>query len=107
LSAFAPGFLEELFRQGYRPESAAKQLQLMAHLSCWLAVRELGADDLSAAYVEQFLAERRERHRQFVSARGIGTLLSYLRGLGVAPMAGLTAPRTPSELLIGITRRSA
>jgi hypothetical protein len=33
LSAFTPGFLEDLIRHGYRPETAAKQLQLMAHLS--------------------------------------------------------------------------
>jgi hypothetical protein len=32
VSAFAPGFLEELLRQGYRSETAAKQLQLMAHV---------------------------------------------------------------------------
>ena len=33
LSVFAAGFLEELVRRGYRPGTAAKQLQLMAHLS--------------------------------------------------------------------------
>lgn len=70
LSAFAPGFLEELLRQGYRPETAAKQLQLMAHLSRWLAARALDGSDLSAARVERFLADRRERYRHFVSAKG-------------------------------------
>jgi hypothetical protein len=33
LSVFAAGFLEELLGRGYRPGTAAKQLQLMAHLS--------------------------------------------------------------------------
>jgi integrase/recombinase XerD len=100
LSALAPGFLEELFRQGYRPETAAKQLQLMAHLSRWLAARELDGSDLSAAHVEQFLAERRKRHRHFVSSKAINPLLSYLGGLGVAPIVGPAAPRRPSELMI-------
>ena len=100
LSAVAPGFLEELLRQGYRPETAAKQLQLMAHLSRWLAARELDSSDLTGAQVGQFLAERRERHRHLISAKGIGPLLGYLRGLGVAPAAGRSAPRTPSDLLI-------
>jgi integrase/recombinase XerD len=100
LSAFAPGFLEDLFRQGYRPETAAKQLQLMAHLSRWLAGRQLDGSELDSAHLEQFLAERREDHRHFVSAKGTSPLLSYLRGVGVAPVTALTAPRTPSELLI-------
>lgn len=41
LSVFAAGFLEELVRRGYRPGTAAKQLQLMAHLSRWLGAHEL------------------------------------------------------------------
>jgi hypothetical protein len=69
LSAFAPGSLEELFRRGYRAETAAKQLPLMAHLSRWLAARRLDCSDLSAPDVEQLLAERRERHRKYVSQR--------------------------------------
>jgi hypothetical protein len=32
-SVFAAGFREELLGRGYRPGTAAKQLQLMAHLS--------------------------------------------------------------------------
>lgn len=100
VSAFAPGFLEELLRQGYRPETVAKQLQLMAHVSRWLAARELEGSDLSAARVEQFLAERRGDHRHYFSAKGISPLLNYLRGLGVAPAASPIGPRTPSEQLI-------
>ena len=41
LSVLAPGLLEELTRHGYRPGPATKQLQLMSHLSRWLAVRNL------------------------------------------------------------------
>jgi site-specific recombinase XerD len=100
LSTFAPGFLDELFRQGYRPETATKQLQLMAHLSRWLAARELCGSDLTATHLGQFLAERRDHHRHLVSAKGIKPLLGYLRALGVVPTAGRTAPRTSRELLI-------
>jgi hypothetical protein len=39
LSVFASGFVEHLVEQGYRPEPAAKQLRVMAHLSQWLADR--------------------------------------------------------------------
>ena len=41
LSAFSSGFAAELVRLGYRPNAAANQLQLMAHLSRWLAQRGL------------------------------------------------------------------
>jgi hypothetical protein len=39
LLVFAAGFLEELLGRGYRPATAAKQLQLMAHLSRWMAAQ--------------------------------------------------------------------
>ena len=39
LTAYADGFGEELSEQGYRPGSAALQLQLMAHVSRWLVSR--------------------------------------------------------------------
>jgi hypothetical protein len=48
LSEFAPGFLEDLIGQGYRPGTAAKHLQLMAHLSGWLAAHDLESGDLTA-----------------------------------------------------------
>jgi hypothetical protein len=100
LSAFAPGFLEDLLRWRYRPETAAKQLRLMEHLSRWLAERKLDGGELDSARLEQFLAERPADYRRFVSVKGTSPLLSYLRGVGVAPVTALMAPGTPSELPI-------
>jgi hypothetical protein len=37
LAAFAPGFADDLARQGYRSHAARKQMWLLAHLSLWLA----------------------------------------------------------------------
>jgi hypothetical protein len=48
LAEFAPAFLTDLLTQGYRPGTAAKQLQLMAHLSRWLARTSLSRRRLSA-----------------------------------------------------------
>jgi integrase/recombinase XerD len=81
LSWFAPAFLEHLIEQGYRPDAAAKQLRLMADLSRWLAARELHGSDLTAIRVEEFLADRREGHRHYFSAKAINPLLEYLREL--------------------------
>ena len=43
LAAFKDGFAAELVRQGYRPNAVACQLQLMAHLSRWMALRGVDA----------------------------------------------------------------
>jgi hypothetical protein len=59
LSVHATGFREELLRRGYRPGTAAKLLQLMAHLSRWMAAQDLEPADLRTAEVERFVQERR------------------------------------------------
>jgi integrase/recombinase XerD len=38
LASYAEGFAAQLAEQGYRPNAAANQLQLLAHLSRWLAL---------------------------------------------------------------------
>ncbi|HEX9497844.1 MAG TPA: site-specific integrase [Mycobacterium sp.] len=86
LSAFNGGFAAELVRLGYRPNAAANQLQLMAHLSRWMAQRGLEADKLTASVLAEFLAARRDAgYRLWLSPKALSPLLSYLRGLGVVP----------------------
>jgi hypothetical protein len=41
LAPFAAGFVVELVARGYRPRSLSGQLELMAHLSRWLAEQGL------------------------------------------------------------------
>jgi integrase/recombinase XerD len=53
LAAFKDGFAAELVRQGY-------QLQLMAHLSRWMAVRGVDAAGLTAPVMAEFLTARRD-----------------------------------------------
>jgi hypothetical protein len=48
----------ELIGQGYTPASAARQLQLLAHLSRWLVSEGLTAGELMPARVEKFLEAR-------------------------------------------------
>ena len=101
LSAFAPEFLEALLRRGYRPGTAAKQLQLMVHLSRWMAAQDLEPADVGSVEIERFLRERRATGRlQLASARALVTLLGYLRGLGVAPPAGSREAPTPAGALL-------
>jgi len=101
LAAFAPGFCSELVARGYRPGSAAAQLQLMADVSAWLAARGLQAADLTDDLVERLMAERRASGRsRLLSSRALSPLLGYLRGLGVVPSAQPAAPLTPVEAII-------
>jgi site-specific recombinase XerD len=101
LLVFAAGFLEELLGRGYRPGTAAKQLQLMAHLSRWVAAHRLEPGDLREVEIERFVQERRATGRvQLASARALVPLLGYLRGLGVVPPAGSReAPTLAGALL--------
>ena len=55
LAAFKDGFAAELVRQGYRPNAVACQLQLMAHLSRWMALRGVDAAGLTAPVMAEFL----------------------------------------------------
>ena len=101
LLVFAAGFLEELLGRGYRPGTAAKQLQLMAHLSRWMAAHGLEPGDLREVELERFVQERRATGRvQLASVRALVPVLGYLRGLGVVPPAGSRdAPTLAGALL--------
>lgn len=102
LEPFVEGFRRELTDQGYASSPAAGHLQLMAHLSRWLADRELGPDGLCGARVEQFLEDRHGRgrvHRRLTLA-GLRPLLGYLRGLGVVPGLERPIPIGPLERLV-------
>jgi integrase/recombinase XerD len=101
LVVFARGFSADLVRQGYRPGSAAAQLELVADASGWLAAHRMGAGDLTEALVERLMAERRASGRsRLLSSRAMSPLLEYLRGLGVVPAAKPAAPVTAVEALV-------
>ena len=76
LAEHAEGFRAMLARRGYAPSSAAGQLQVMAHLSRWLAQEGRRADDLDRPAVDRFLAARKAAgYRRWLSPRGVTPLL--------------------------------
>lgn len=98
LGPYAAGFAADLARLGFTRGSAQKQMWLAAHLSRWLCDRGLGAADLAAPAVDGFLAARcAGGYREFVTVKALAPLLGYLRGLGVAPPAGVPVPQTWAE----------
>ncbi|MCA1677655.1 MAG: site-specific integrase [Actinobacteria bacterium] len=101
LERFAEGFAAELSRQGYKANSTALQLRLMADVSCWLVAQECEAAALDAEAIDVFLVARRAAGcASFVTPRAMLPLVEYLRGLGAAPPATPRAPDTPLEMLL-------
>jgi integrase/recombinase XerD len=101
LSAYAPGFVDELLGQGYRPGTAAKQLQLMAHLSRWMAERDLEPGALRGVEIERYVEDRRASGRvQLASGRALVGLLRYLRDRAGVPAAASREAPTPAGALL-------
>jgi integrase/recombinase XerD len=87
LARYAPGFVAELVEAGYRPNAAAVQLRLLAHLSRWLEREGIDPGGLREPELERFREEDLARVRSLRIAGGLVPLLTYLRGLGVVPVA--------------------
>jgi site-specific recombinase XerD len=93
LAEFAPGFAEELSRQGYAHLSALNQVRVLAHLSRWLVAQELLLSELTQARLVEFLAARREAgYTCWLSELGLAPLVGYLVSLGAMP-----APERPAK----------
>ena len=90
LAPYAAGFVVELVGRGYRPRSVSGQLELMAHLSRWLAEQGVEPGGLTVEMADRFLEIRRTGYVSLRSWRALDPLVGYLRGLGVIPK--LAAP---------------
>src|SRR5436190_14216942 len=101
LAVFAEGFAGELARLGYKPNAAADQLRLMAHLSRWVDAGQHDVAGLTPPVTEAFLAARRaEGYVLWLSPKALVPLFEYLRRLGVVPPPA-PGPVTPAEALLG------
>ena len=106
LVPFWDGFVEELERQGYTPLSIANQVRLLAHVSRWMASVGLDAGGFSEVEADAFLAVRRAGgYTSFLSLRGLGPLLGFLRSVGAAPDRVVVGPVGPVEELVDAYRR--
>jgi integrase/recombinase XerD len=80
LGSYAEGFRIELAQLGYAPVTVTLHLQMMGHLSRWLAGQGLDGWALTPTVVDAYLVVRRAagyaNHR---SGRGLQPLLGYLR----------------------------
>jgi integrase/recombinase XerD len=96
LAVHAEGFRAMLAGRGYAPSSAAGQLQVMAHLSRWLAEQDRSAADVTPGAVEEFLLARKGAgYRRWLSRRAVAPLLEYLEAAGLAIRAAAPGPLVP------------
>lgn len=88
LSGSVQGFTDYLDGLGYAPASVVLRLNLLRHLSRWLAAEEVDPSGFDAVMVERFLVARKESHTDLSSLRALAPLLTYLRSAGVIPQLG-------------------
>ena len=100
LERYAAGFVAELVESGYRPNAAAVQLRLLAHLSRWLEREGIVPGELREPELARFRREDLAGVRSLRIADGLVPVLGYLRGLGVVPAADEPA-LSNVELLLG------
>jgi len=100
LAEFADGFAGRLRGLGYSPRSAEAQLRVMKYLSVSLAAEGFSAGDLTVDVVGRFVAGRRARHVSFRSDRALVPLLTFLRELGVVPVAPVVASTDAVDVLL-------
>ena len=100
LAVYAPGFVAALVEAGYRPNAAAVQLRLLAHLSRWLEREGIDPGGVRELELERFRGEDLARVRSLRIAGGLVPLLAYLRGLGVVPVADEPALSRVELLLV-------
>src|SRR5262245_51371345 len=105
LGPFVEGYQSRLQALGYSPSSARNKLKELGQLGRWMAIREIGAGQLSCSAVGEFLAAQQAAGCARVpGARSFAPLLEYLRDEGVIAVEE-PAPATALEELIGRYRR--
>jgi integrase/recombinase XerD len=93
LAAYRDGLVEDLRSQGYTPQSSTHYVLMMARMGRWLAENDLRPEQFTTEKIEGFLRQRRQSgHKQFVTLRGIQSVLGLLRRVGVIPAAEIKAP---------------
>ena len=101
LVQYANRFGEGLAAQGYAEGTIQRNLRILAHMSHWMAEREVPVGGLTPARVEEFVGQRRrEGYRRWLSVPAVAPLLEYLQQLGVAPKPEMCGPKTAAELVI-------
>jgi integrase/recombinase XerD len=98
---FREGFLHSLLELGYTSESAANQLQLIAHLSRWLDGEGLDVQTFCRNDLRRYFQLRRQAgYTHSVSMKAMLPLLTYLKAEGVSLSMSTKVNCGPVEVAI-------
>ncbi|MDN5750418.1 MAG: site-specific integrase [Pseudonocardia sp.] len=100
LEPYAGQFRRLLAERGYAPLTRVAHLQVMTHLSKWMAARQLAVAELSVARVEEYLGQRRSNgYAAFCTRASLAPLLEVLAAAG-APLNEPDPPVSRVEALL-------
>lgn len=106
LGPFVEGYRVWLLEAGYTPQTVRGMLKVLGHLGRWMAREEVEVGAVDTAVVEEFLASlRAEGLRRVPTVRALGSLVAYLRDVGVMTPEDAVGKAAPVEELVEEYRR--
>ena len=100
LTSYVRGLWNHLLAEGYTALSASNLLRLLAHLSRWMAARELEVADLTAERIEAFVSVRQADYTHFRTRRALEPLWRYLLEVGAPKAVPVAAPRSAIDAMV-------
>lgn len=106
LGPFVEGYRVWLLEAGYTPQTVRGMLKVLGHLGRWMVREEVEVGAVDTAAVEEFLASlRAEGLRRVPTVRALGSLVAYLRDVGVMTPEDAVGKAAPVEELVEEYRR--
>lgn len=100
LEPSAGAFMMLLAARGYAPLTRVPHMQVMTHLSKWMAAHQLAVAELTAARVDEYLGQRRgDGYAVFRTRTSLAPLLEVLAAAG-APLNEPVPPFSAVEALL-------
>lgn len=106
MGAFVEGYRVWLLEAGYTPQTTRGMLMALGQLGRWMDRTGVEVGEVDVAAVESFLASlRADGHRRVPTVRALGSLLGYLREVGVMASEDGVGDVSPVEALVGEYRQ--
>jgi len=100
LASLVPGFRGFLAGLGYSPNAAARQLQLVAHLSRWMVENGTDVHGLTPSVIDTFFEHRRTIYSALRSRRALNPFSCFLDKAGIERGSNLPVPMSSSDLIL-------
>ena len=106
MGAFVEGYRVWLLEAGYTPQTTRGMLMALGQLGRWMDRTGVEVGEVDVAAVESFLASlRADGHRRVPTVRALGSLLGYLREVGVMASEDGVGDVSPVDAVVGEYRQ--